>query len=222
MRATSWLAYTDCRAMENDDGSPPDPYAAPREVARKPDRFSHGYLKWIYLALLLLPFATALVSRNVIHPSRTLAIALGMFAIVDLLAMPIVSLAWLYKTWGLVAKRERGATTAAFAIGALFIPIYNLWWLYASSSRIAATLERRLGRLTTRVTAPTFLSWCAPTCTMLSVFVVAVATFAASGPAAASSVTMALPCTLLPPFVWFAWMWRVDSGFKEIFAHRTH
>ncbi len=117
-----------------------------------------------------------------------------------------------------------------FYLASLVAPVvlsFNVWWMFASNHRIARGLGETLAKYRTRVSAPTVLAWVGPALVSFGVAAVVIAVSGSHTPAPGtaptppSMVTMFLPFLGLSPFLWFAWMVRVDSCQQEIVFRRS-
>lgn len=196
------------------------PAAAPAVIPR---RLGHARLKYFYLASLLLPVVLTLLTLGV----KELMPLFGVVTMLVLLAGTGCYFLWVYRTWSLLPEQHRRGATPAAAVGYNFIPGYNIWWLFASNLRIASGLAETLGKYRTRVRAPTVLAWIGPALVLFGAVVVLAAAFGShaptdgGAPAPPSGLTMLLPFLGFSPFVWFAWMVRVDSCHQEILFQRN-
>ena len=61
-----------------------------------------------------------------------------------ILAIPsmILLLTWLYQTWSAVPERFRKGRTPGTAIGFLFIPLFNVYWMFRSIAGVSAAIQR--------------------------------------------------------------------------------
>jgi hypothetical protein len=97
------------------------------------------------------------------------------------------------------------------------IPGFNIWWLFASNLRIVGALAVGLATYPTRVRAPTILAWIGPSLVAL----VFVAGWSRNATRAESVSFFTLPLLVSLPFVWFAWMARVDNCHVELSSQRA-
>ena len=204
----------------------PNHYAAPSaEVPRTRRRpLDHLRLKYFYLASLFTPVVLSFIGMAV----RPLMPLMGIGVLVVMLAGAVAYGLWLYRTWALVPEQQRRGTTPVAAVLYNFIPGVNVWWMFASNHRIARGLAETLAKHRTRVSAPTVLAWAGPALVSFGLAVVVIAVSGphtsapvTSSPAPPSMVTMFLPFLGLSPFLWFAWMARVDSCQQEIVFQRS-
>jgi len=128
-------------------GAPPAPYAPP-PFAVPTERPGWGLAgTWIALSTLTWIFgfvALALVldagSRISDREAVPILISFGL----DLLLMipaTILYLVWLYKAWAAVPEQYRSATPGA-AVGFLFIPFYNYYWVFRALPGLSASIRR--------------------------------------------------------------------------------
>lgn len=195
--------------------------AAPPEAFSPGTRLQHARLKYYYLATLIAPFVLSLMSIAV----PGLRALFGVLTLVIVFLGMIAYCAWVHETWSLLPPQRRGSTSAGAAVGYHFIPFFNVWWTFALNQRLAQGLAAALGKYRTRVSAPTILAWLTPALVLFGPFLVMVSLLGSRAPGAAagppSTVTMLLPFVAISPFVWFAWMVRVDSCNQEILFQRA-
>lgn len=101
-------------------------------------------LKWFFLGNALITFAlragASLASADV--GSTLLALSL-LPAVVGL----VLVLVWIYTTWSEIPAADCGDMTAGAAVGKLFIPFYNLYWMFSVSGTLCEVLNRALARV---------------------------------------------------------------------------
>ena len=98
--------------------------------------------------------------------------------------------------------------------------------MFAWNNRVATKLRDTLSKYPTRLRAPTILAWAGPALATLFIIMMIVLVPAASrgsrgAIAPPSMLTMLLPLLGLSPFLWFAWMARVDNCHQEISFQRA-
>jgi hypothetical protein len=150
---------------------------------------------------------------SVVVPS--LAPVLALFSFIAFFAAVPAYFVWFYKTWSLLPQSVLQKTPPGVAVVYAIIPGLNLWWFFASNKRIGRALALSLATHPTRVRAPTHLAWIGPA---LVVLIVVSACVIATVESRIVSLTM--PLLMLVPFVWFAWMLRVDNCNAELAFHR--
>ena len=159
------------RSKEEAESSEPPKKSVPSPVRSK----LAGRILLLFVAGLLLgaiggiTFATS--SRQVVKTTRTetptqksvstiytkernstqVAIAVGLFALAGLswVTMMVLSVLWFAWAWGAVPLKY-GGMPAAKAIGLLFVPLFNLYWMFrvipGLSAALVETLESRYPR----------------------------------------------------------------------------
>jgi hypothetical protein len=124
----------------------------------------------------------------------------GLFSVLTiplLLTYVVTALVWLYKSWEMVPHQLRvtgngNPVTPGKAVGALFIPFYNLYWYFAVSAGLCNALNRALAGYGSPKRA-------------------------SSGLAIAAAVLQVIPYVniALAPFLWIAFMFNVESAKRE-------
>lgn len=197
-------------------GQPPgyNPYAAPgapqygggfRPPAGAVAYQAHGgALKWIYLACLLGGYAVmalgglfASTSRHNEDVGAAIAV-LGFF--VAFFARLVVGLIWIYSAWSAIPADYRITSTGkrvspGEAVGFLFIPFFNLYWMFVASGGLCDALDYLLRSAGSTRTAPKGLSLGACICQFVPYVNLLVA-----------------------PFLWFFFMLSVDSTARDLQA----
>ncbi len=190
-------------------GAPPayNPYAAPQvaggfafgppmglgPVAYRPHG---GGLKWVYLASLLGGYALvgvgAAVAAGGEEDAGIAVLAFG--AIMAVFVRLIVALVWIYGAWAAIPPDYRLTSTGrrvspGEAIGYLFIPFFNLYWMFVVSGGLCDAVNSLLRSSGSYRTAPKGLSLAACICQ-----------FVPYGNA------------LIAPFLWFFFMLSLDAA----------
>ncbi|MBN1808170.1 MAG: DUF4328 domain-containing protein [Planctomycetes bacterium] len=81
------------------------------------------------------------------HLSNDEAVVVGLATMAWMMAgiaALIVYLIWMYKTWDAVPEQYRGGTSPGKAIGFLFIPFYNLYWIFRAVAGLSKSIQRAL------------------------------------------------------------------------------
>jgi len=114
--------------------------------------------------------------------------------------VPIASLVWLYQAWSTVPQEMRYSdggkwVTPGRAIGFLFIPFYNLYWVFVANVGLCEAVNRTLLARGGQPRAP-------------------------RGLAIAACVAHLVPyCNLLvAPILWAIYMFQVDGARREMLA----
>lgn len=61
----------------------------------------------------------------------------------SVLAAPVVFCVWLYRAWR-VASREPDDPTPGMAVGLMFVPFFNLYWIFKVIPGLSSALQREL------------------------------------------------------------------------------
>jgi len=161
-----------------------------------------GALKWVYLASLLGGIALMVLGGIVGSAAdedvgAALAVLGGLSA---LFVRLIVSLIWLYGAWSAVPVDYRVTSSGkrvspGEAVGFLFIPFFNLYWMFVASGGLCDALDFMLRSSGTNRSAP-------------------------KGLALAGCIFQLVPYMniLIAPFLWFFYMLQVDGVAKELEA----
>jgi hypothetical protein len=195
---------------------PPNPYAAP--VAPVPMTAWSGNLaapggnmKWLFIAgyagYWIVNIGTTVVAAVIQSNSSgsdTAAFAsmLPLLSLVPIMLVPIAGLVWLYKSWACIPPEMRYTdggkwVTPGAAVGFLFVPFYNLYWVFVANMGLCEAINRSL---ITRGGAPR----------------------APKGLAIACCIVNIVPyCNLLAgPIMWLVFMFMLDGPKKEL-VNRT-
>jgi hypothetical protein len=103
-------------------------------------------LTWLYLGLSAVTIAM-IVPTHLVEYSEDTAFLWTTIRVVDpafALARIVVALMWLHKTWQDVSTelRESVGVTPGKAVGYLFVPFLNFYWIFAMHRRLCTSLER--------------------------------------------------------------------------------
>jgi hypothetical protein len=60
-------------------------------------------------------------------------------------AAPLLTLFWLGRAWGAIPEKY-GGMSAGMAVGLLFVPLFNLYWMFRVVPRLSTALTRTLER----------------------------------------------------------------------------
>lgn len=194
----------------------PNPYAAPNaqlpSVQRRRRPVRHHRLKHYYLACVLAPFPIVALSGA--------APALATLSLLTSVLGLVVLCLWLHRSWALLPARFQRGTTPEAAVLYNFVPGWNLIWQFVANQRVVASLSASLAKYPTNVRPPSTLAIVGPALSALAVLLIGVAVLTARS-GAPSAATALLPFVVAAPFVWFAWMSRVDRCFEEITFQRA-
>lgn len=176
-----------------------NPYAAPSREAQSPTRrpVAHAFVKWIFLACLVMPLPFALMGSPGVVP-------------VPLVAAAALHLYWVFRTWTMLPAEDRMKRSGAIALSLLIIPIYQSYWMFVMNLCIEKHLARRLSQRATHVRAPSVLAWLVPLAFSVPFFV-----------GGLLRVHAVLPLFVFVPFLTFAWMYRVDGCFAVLRGENT-
>jgi hypothetical protein len=113
-------------------------------------------IKWFYAADSAVMFAIVIVLffRNYIGLTPSAAQTLAMVADKPLhWALIAIALTWVHESWRGVAD-VAGDMTPGKAVGHLFIPFYNVYWMFAVNSRLCDALDQVLAEAGDRRRGP--------------------------------------------------------------------
>ncbi|MFH1746249.1 MAG: zinc ribbon domain-containing protein [Planctomycetota bacterium] len=98
----------------------------------------------LLVALIVVMLVAIIASGPRISGDEEVAIAIVavVLTLVSLL-YAILYLVWLYQTWSAVPPRHRSTTPGA-AVGFLFIPFFNIYWMFRAVVGLSYSLERAL------------------------------------------------------------------------------
>ncbi len=188
-------------------GAPPyNPYAAPHAqygaFGRPPSagpisyRAHGGGLKWAYLGMLL--GGILLMGVGAAVQDEIGAALIGLGALMMLFGRLVVAVIWVYGAWAAIPADYRVTASGkrvspGEAVGFLFIPLYNLYWMFVASGGLCDALDYLLRSAGSSRTAPKGVSLAACICQFIPYINILVA-----------------------PFVWFFFMLGVDSAAQEL------
>ncbi len=187
-------------------GQPPgyNPYAAPQAGAGfRPGtpagiqyRAHGGGLKWAYLGCLLGGLVVAGIGGAVGDDVGAVLAVIGVLT--AFFGRLVVALIWIYGAWAAIPADYRVTSTGkrvspGEAIGFLFIPFYNLYWMFVASGGLCDALDYLLRSSGSQRTAPKGLAMGAAICQFIPY------------------VNL-----LIAPFLWFFYMLGVDSAAQEL------
>lgn len=109
---------------------------------------------WLVLGIALFSLGDTLTQDTVKEP-MVLLLFFG-FCILGI-ASGIIHIVYLYKLWSIVPRKYRHITPGA-AVGYLFIPIYNLYWLFHTHLELGRNMNKTLGR--EKVSITLLRTWC--------------------------------------------------------------
>lgn len=182
-----------------------NPYSAPYAPAPAlPLVMTGGWLKWAHLACvvapLLLTLVGALADAALSDPNSPVP---GLFIFLGVLLYflrLVFALVWVYVSWNTLPPQWRRTRPGRLvspgeAVGYLFIPFYNLYWMFVASAGLCEAMDIALESSGSTRRAP-------------------------KGLAIASCVTQIIPyCNLLvAPILWTIFMFLADSARAEVVA----
>lgn len=197
--------------MQNPYGMP-NPYAAPTGPAGPAYRAKgHGpVVKWLYLVCYLMMFAMPVLGILLATAGSATGDddAAGVFggigilfigvAYLFLFVMYAMAMTWVYKSWDMIPDpyrftRSGRKISPAAAFGYLFIPFYNLYWIFAMTQGYCDALDYLLSHYGSTRRAP-------------------------RGLAIAAGIVQVIPYMnfLFAPILWFIFMVVTDSAKKEV------
>jgi hypothetical protein len=190
-------------------GLPPNPYAAPQAppLATAAGGVPGAALKWSFLAgyasfWVIGVGGFALVSALVPPDDggSTLAAVVMLVGMALFLMAPVSAVVWLYQAWSSVPPELRytsngTAMSPGKAIGFLFIPLFNLFWIFMANIGLCDAVNRTLAACGGPPRAP-------------------------RGVAIAACVTQVIPyCNfLVAPILWAIYMFQMDAARSEMIA----
>ena len=189
-----------------------NPYAAP--YAGPPVVSAGGVpgsaMKWLFVAgyagywvFAFAGYAVTVAVAGAADAGDATALAGTLLILVGVLSLLlgfVASLVWLYKAWSTVPQEMRYSdsgkwVTPGQAVGYLFIPFYNLYWVFIANVGLCEAVNRTLLSRGRQPQAP-------------------------KGVAIAACVTHIIPyCNLLvAPVLWTIYMFQVDRARREMLA----
>lgn len=189
-----------------------NPYAAPQAMpgfgppgyAPGPMAISYrahgGGLKWAYLGTLLGGFAIAGLGGGVMAAGEDdVGAVLLILGLSTAFALRLVfALMWMYSAWSAIPfdYRVTGSgkrVSPGEAVGFMFIPIFNLYWMFVASGGLCDALDHMLRSSGTSRTSP-------------------------KGLALAACIMQFIPYVnfLFAPFMWAFYMFSFDSAAKAL------
>ena len=120
-----------------------NPYAPPQavsDVARAPVQLPRGRaLKWIYGGLAGVTFFVLVLTHLVAYSDETQVLwdAVGVIDKPIALVRIVLALMWIHGAWSDVPRQLRAEldVTPGGAVGRLFIPAFNLYWMFALNQK---------------------------------------------------------------------------------------
>jgi hypothetical protein len=179
-----------------------NPYAAPQAgFASMPVGSHGGALKWLYLGALLgsiVFYGAGVVLADAGSDgggAAGLVGAVAIFAAVGFfIARYVLGLVWLYKSWSAIPpqfrmNRSGRVISPGQAVGYLFIPFYNLYWVFAANLGMCDAVDFALHASGSHERAP-------------------------RGMVMAACICQVIPYAniLIAPFLWFFAMLTVDRA----------
>jgi hypothetical protein len=190
-----------------------NPYAAPQypgAQARPGERGMVGgalrpvgsggpWIRWVLLASYVCGIPLFLVGRNMLQPygDRELAplgVALTVASALCCVTYAVLIFVWIGISWSMIPPagrrtRSEKEISPAQAIGFLFIPFYNCYWVFAQSMGLCDALNRQLAAFSSVKRAP-------------------------RGVAVAASIVQMIPFLNLAfgPLVWLPYIFLLDAA----------
>lgn len=195
---------------------PFNPYASPRarivvRETREP-RAPGEALKWFYAGAFALTVSVcaAIVAVPFLPSIRGYAIALSLAVALLSWTKTAIAAVWIYSAWSGVPEAWRGPMTPRRAAFALFIPGYNLYWMYAVNPLLCGILNAVLERVSSPIRAPQTLAYV--------VSVLNVVVFVGLGLAWAlhQSTQFLLVGLLATQFLWVAYLFQCDPARRAV------
>jgi hypothetical protein len=160
-------------------------------------------IKWMYIGVCAVLFVLAfgmrlpIDQRSVPMANVLLKIVRGALSI----ARMTLTCVWIYMAWSAIPQDERRGRTPGEAIGMLFVPLVNLYWMFAISTQLCDILNARLARSHSAPIAPKGLA--------ILGCVVSLAMNVAIVPSLASVAPFV---TLISGGIWFTYMLECDKA----------
>ena len=107
--------------------------------------------KWMYLGVSLAQF---LVGLGTLADSTKLQTAFVLVQLPVALVSMVLICIWIHTAWSDIPADERGDITPGGAVGKLFIPFYNIYWIFAISTSLCGVLNSKLVRIGSQPLAP--------------------------------------------------------------------
>lgn len=196
--------------------TPYNPYLAPQAApfpatnAYATHRTAEGgWVKWLYLLLtlgvplagLLSAFAILVMNVDVDLATQLEGATYGLVS----LGHTVFALLWIYIVWSALPVDVREDTSPGGAVGALFIPFYNLVWAFQLNATLCRGIDRQLVERGQTAQAPRTLAVLAPTLHIITRVAGGIA-----GVCKAPIVAAYVPW--ISCIVWTVYMFRVDRA----------
>jgi hypothetical protein len=129
------------------ESNPINPYSPPQaDMAPRAVRPRRAYLTWIYAGLSAVPFVAITATHLVEYSADTAWLweAIQRSDVLLALVRSVIALLWIHATWKHVplGTREELHVTPGKAVGFLFIPFVNIYWIVAMPRRLCTALDR--------------------------------------------------------------------------------
>jgi hypothetical protein len=166
-----------------------NPYAAPQAgyPAYAPVGSHGASLKWIYLVALIGSFvfygAGVAFADSASDDAAGIIGGLAIFAAVGFfIARYVIGLVWLYKSWSAVPPELRMSRSGRVispgqAVGYMFIPFYNLYWVFAANLGLCDAIDYTLHTNGSHERAPRGMVMAACICQVIPYMNILVAPF---------------------------------------------
>lgn len=108
------------------------------------------HLKSVYLFALLGGFllgGAGLGLQHAFNGARSASVGLLAAAAACFILVPVFGLRWLHETWSWVARAlplRRGRISGRQAVGLLFVPLYNVYWIFVANVGLCDALDEAL------------------------------------------------------------------------------
>ncbi len=157
--------------------------------------------RWVasiaYASVWAVGLIAGVASASASSPDEAAGLVM-LFAMVPMLVYVFASLTWIYQSWDFLPYEMRRtasgrAISPGEAAGALFIPLYNLYWMFVIAPGLCDALNAALAQQGRPQSAPRQL-------------------------AVAACVVQIVPYLnwLVGPFLWIAYMFMVDRAKRDL------
>ena len=183
-----------------------NPYAAPQMGYTAALSRADGYsmmVKWVHLGLYcfgIFGVVAIAIGSSQGRSGEVVAQVGTACAVIGLYGPMICGLVWLYKSWNLIpagwrVTRNQKRISPGEAVGFMFVPCYNLYWIFIANMGLCDALDQVLYSSGSPTRAP-------------------------RGLAVAACVFHLLPYVniLLGPIMWFIFMHATDRTKREVLA----
>ena len=165
--------------------------------------------KWMYLAICIAQFVVGItIGFGGVAPFDPWLALIRLGLVGAWLAVVCV---WISTAWSEIPNSDSEGIGPGRAVAGLFIPLYNLYWMFTVSSALCDVLNKRLARIGSRAVAPKSL------CALCGILQIAVyfVPYATLLPISSPFIAMA------SSGLWFAYMYQCDKA-RTILARNTY